>query len=422
VNGFKLIFIIIVVLAIGQITDWTVADHLAIALFVLLVAAAVWTRLSLGGISVTRKSGADRAQVGQTLRETLAVRNAGRLGKLWVEVLDRSSLPGHDPGRVVNIPGRAAVEWDTRTVCARRGRFRLGPIEVRSGDPLGIFTSRLEVPETREVIVYPAVVELREAGIPEGLLSGGTALERRTPHVTSNVAGVRDYAPGDALNRVAWSATARLGRLMVKEFDLDPTADVWVMLDLHQPSHRAATRAINWTPDDKGEWPTEAWLDSTEEYAVTVAASVARRFLQEGRNVGLIASGAHLETIPSDRSDRQLVKILESLAVVRADGQAPLAELLVAEGRRFGRHDFLLVITPSLDERWVAALAEIAQRRVRVDAVLIEPGTFGPAPASLLTVSGLAAAGIPAHLVKYGEPISSAFAGPGLIPARVGRG
>ena len=154
-----------------------------------------------------------------------------------------------------------------------------------------------------------------------------------------------------------------------------------------------------------------AWLDSTEEYAVTVAASLAGRFLEEGRNVGLIASGAHLETIPADRSDRQLVKMLESLAVVRADGalRSPSSS---PSRRRLGRHDFMTVITPSLDERWVAALAEIAQRGVRVSAVLIEPGTFGSAPSPLLTVSALAAAGIPAHLVKYGEPIASAFASP----------
>ncbi|MBW3632511.1 MAG: DUF58 domain-containing protein [Chloroflexi bacterium] len=421
-NGLKVIFLIVAVLVIGQITDWGITDHLAVALFVILVAAWIWTRLSLRGISVVRRAGADRAQVGQSLRETLAVRNGGRISKLWIELMDRSTLPGHDPGRVVTVPGRSAVEWDTHTVCVRRGRFHLGPVELRSGDPLGIFTSRTEFSETPEVIVYPAVVELREVGIPEGALSGGIALERRTPYVTPNVAGVRDYTPGDGFNRISWSATARLGRLMVKEFDQDPTADVWIVLDLHQAPHRPATRPVNWVPDDRGQWPTEAWLDSTEEYAVTVAASLGGRFLQEGRNVGLIASGAHLETIPSDRSDRQLVKILESLAVVRADGAVPLAELLVAEGRRLGRHDFMTVITPSLDERWVAALAEVAQRGVGVSAVLIEPETFGSGPSSLLIVSALAAAGIPAHLVKYGEPIARAFAGPAVTILRGARG
>ena len=421
-NGLKIVVLFLAVVVVGQLADWAVADHLALALLVLLVAAWIWTRLSLRGVMVVRRAGADRAQVGQTLRETLAVRNAGRLGKVWIEVLDRSTLPGHDPGRVVSVPGRAAVEWDTRTVCVRRGRYHLGPIEIRSGDPLGIFTNRVEIPDSQEVIVYPAVVELREAGIPEGALSGGSALERRTPHVTPNVAGIRDYTAGDAFNRISWSATARLGRMMVKEFDQDPTADVWIVLDLDEAPHRPATRSVNWVPDERGNWPTEAWLDSTEEYAVTVAASLARRFLQEGRNVGLIASGAHLETIPADRSDRQLMKMLESLAVVRADGVSSLAELLAAEGRRFGRHDFLTIITPSLGERWFAALAEIAQRGVRVSAVLIEPETFGAHPSSLLTVSALAAAGIPAHLVKYGEPVGRAFSAPPLTMVRGGRG
>ncbi|MCA9862827.1 MAG: DUF58 domain-containing protein, partial [Thermomicrobiales bacterium] len=239
---------------------------------------------------------------------------------------------------------------------------------------------------------------------------------------TSNVAGVRDYVTGDAFNRISWTATARMGRMMVKEFDLDPTADVWIVLDLDHSVHTLATRPVNWTPDERGEWPAEAWLDSTEEYAVTVVASLAQRCLSEGRNVGLIASGAHLETIPADRSDRQLVKILESLAVVRADGALPLAELLAAEGRRLGRNDFLVVVTPSLSESWVGALAGISQRGVRVSTVLLEASTFGPAPNSLLMVSALAAAGVPAHLVKYGEPIATAFAGPALSAQRHFRG
>jgi uncharacterized protein (DUF58 family) len=421
-NGLKLLILFAAALVVGQLTEWAVADHLALALLVLTVAAWLWSRLSLSGVTVFRKSGTDRAQVGQTLRETMAVRNGSRLGKLWIELLDRSTLPGHDPGRVVSVPGRSAVEWDTRTVCVRRGRYHLGPIEIRSGDPLGIFASRIEFPESPEIIVYPALVSLTKAGVPEGALSGGSALERRTPHVTPNVAGVREYAPGDSFNRISWSATARLGHLMVKEFDMDPTADVWIVLDLDGAPHCPATRPVNWAPDERGQWPTEAWLDSTEEYAVTVAASLARRFLEEGRNVGLIASGAHLETIPADRSDRQLVKMLESLAVVRADGALPLAELLVAEGRRFGRHDFMMAITPSLDERCVAALAEIEARGVRVSAVVIEPDTFGPGPSSLLIVSALAAAGIPAHLVKYGDSIARAFASPALAAARFHRG
>jgi hypothetical protein len=89
-----------------------------------------------------------------------------------------------------------------------------------------------------------------------------------------------------------------------------------------------------------------------------------------------------------------------------------LAEILVAEGRRFTRHDTLLVVTPSTSEAWVDALSEIAGRRVRASAALIEPETFGPAPSSLFVVSRLVAAGVPTHVVKYGDDLSRALASP----------
>ncbi|MCA9879672.1 MAG: hypothetical protein KC442_17890, partial [Thermomicrobiales bacterium] len=86
------------------------------------------------------------------------------------------------------------------------------------------------------------------------------------------------------------------------------------------------------------------------------------------------------------------------------------------------RNDFLVVVTPSLAETWVSALAAIAQRGVRVSTVLLEAATFGPAPNALLMISALAAAGFPAHLVKYGEPIATAFASPALVSQRHARG
>ena len=417
-NASKVLLLIVAALVVGQLTGWPVADHLALALTGLLIAAWVWSRLSPRGLSLTRETATDRAQVGHPLREEVEIRNAGRLAKLWLEVVDHSTLPHHSVGRAVHIRGRGVVRWAVETPCVRRGRFRIGPLSVRSGDPLGLFSARLEVPGAHEIVVYPATVNLRHFPVPAGTLAGGSTLERRTPIATPNVAGVRDYTPGDSFNRISWTATARRGQLMVKEFDVDPTADVWLVLDLDQTVHLPASRLLPLDPGGAEEWPVEAWLDSTLEYAVTIVASLARRFHDQGRNVGLIASGAHLELIAPDRSDRQQFKLLETLAVVAADGPLPLAEVLVAEGRRFGRQSSVIVVTPATDERWVAALAEMAGRHVRVAAILVEPETFGPGPSSLLPVSGLVAAGIPVHLVKYGDQISQALAvAPGGQPA-----
>lgn len=404
-NALKLLLLVAAAFVFGRTTGWPVLDHVALASLAILLFTWLWSRSSLRGVSLRRLPAAERAQVGQTVTETLELRNAGRLAKLWVELDDASTLPGHAAGRVVRIPGRSGVRWDVETWCVRRGRYRLGPATLRSGDPLGLFPTRQSDGESHELVVYPAIVSPLALPPPAGILPGGSALDRRSLSVTPSVSGVRDYAPTDGFNRISWTASARTGRLMVKEFDLDPTADVWVVLDLQHAAHLDATRPLNLLPDASGRWPLEAWLDSTLEYAVTIAASIAVHFLQEGRNVGLIATGSRLETLQPDRSDRQHLKILEDLAVVEADGGAPLAEILAAEGRRFRRTDAVMAVTPSTEEGWVSAVAELAGRRVRTSAVLIEPDTFGPAPSSLLIVGSLLAAGIPSTLVKYGDPL-----------------
>src|SRR5439155_21655556 len=115
------------------------------------------------------------------------------------------------------------------------------------------------------------------------------------PSVRARAAGVRASPPADPSSRSHWATTPQLRYLMVKEFELDPFSDVWVILDLDRQAHH-------------GSGP-----DSTEEYSVTVAASLARHFLMQNRSVGLLAQK---EVLPPDRGIRQLTKVLELLAVV----------------------------------------------------------------------------------------------------------
>jgi uncharacterized protein (DUF58 family) len=322
---------------------------------------------------------------------------------------------------VIHIRGRKTAEWVVETIAARRGRYHLGPMRIKSGDPFGLFPAKLSVPATIDVLVYPAAVDVSGFPLPLGILSGGNMSDRRTPFTTPSVTGIRDYVPGDAFNRISWASTARTGRLMVKEFDHDPSSDVWIVLDLDRRHSVRAVRPLGIAAGRAGDWPVEAWLDATEEYAVTVAASLTHRCLDQGRSVGLISTGAHYEVIPADRSDRQYVKILETLAVVDADGHRPLAEVLVAEARRFTRQSTLIVITSSTDEAWVRMLAEITGKRVRSAAIFVEPETFGQAQSSLMIVSSLLAAGVSTHLIKYGDDIGRALSTNGVHHASAGR-
>ena len=287
-----------VVLALGLIcmvaalvTGRDLYYHLTYLLIITLLLSLLWAWSAMRGLHLSRYTRASHAQVGRPLEERFSLRNTSWLPKLWVIIRDGSDLPNHHASRVIyNLRPRREYSWMIRTLCERRGRFRLGPVVISSSDPLGLFEFRRELSQTSSVVVYPATVPVRSFPHPVGALPGGDALRRRTHHVTTNAAGVREYAPGDSFNRIHWPSTARKGQLIVKEFELDPMSDVWILLDMEWSVHFEARI-------DKAEWVVrqrEPWWrhvdrfqlePSTEEYAVTAAASVAEFFVRRGRPV-----------------------------------------------------------------------------------------------------------------------------------------
>lgn len=414
-NARILIPVFALIVVVNLATKNELLGRLTYLLGVLLVLAALWAWLNLRNVQIVRQTRARRAQVGQYTDERFIVRNTSRIPKLWLEVRDESTLPGHQASRVVNaLAGRRQRGWQVRTYARRRGRYTLGPITLSSGDPLGLYRFEKLLPATSSMVVYPATIDLPRFEPPIGQLVGGEALRMRTQFVTTNVAGIRDYVPGDSFNRIHWPSTARKERLLVKQFEIDPTADIWIVLDMQRD-----VQVGEMGNGDEIEPALPALLEThrqrtvlaptTEEYGVTVAASLARHFLSQNRAVGLVTYGQDREVVQLDRGERQVNKILETLAVIRAVGRAPLEQVLTAEERLFGRNTIVIAITPSPFEPWVPVLRELRRRGAHSVAVLIEASTFGDAPSALSALSGLIASGIPTYTVKNGEAIDAAL-------------
>jgi uncharacterized protein (DUF58 family) len=358
-------------------------------------------------------------QVGNFVEERLVLENTGPLAKLWIELKDNSTLPLHRASRVVSGLGRKQQQsWHVRTPCYQRGRFNLGPISLASSDPFGLFPLEKTLPAafTSHVVIYPMANDLPGFHPPVGELTGGEATRRRTHYVTTNVSGIRDYAFGDSFNRIHWPSTARTGRLMVKEFELDPMADVWVFLDMEQRVQAGLTYdEIRPPPLPEVHWeklPEFRLPPSTEEYGVVIAASVSKHFLNQNRAVGLItyADAHHREIAQNDRGERQLTRIYEMLAVCQAHGSIPLGEVLAAETMHLSRNTTAIIITPAIDAEWVAAARHLMARGVRVTVILIDPGSFGMPYNSFDTEIELTASHIPHYVVREGDRLDVVLA------------
>jgi uncharacterized protein (DUF58 family) len=277
---------------------------------------------------------------------------------------------------------------------------------------LGLFQLKRALKPTSNIVVYPITVDVPSFQLPIGLLPGGDALRRRTHYITTNASGVRDYVPGDSFNRIHWRSTARRDRLIVKEFELDPLSDVWIILDMDKNVHAElpfekpdlTTELPFWERPKQIELPP-----STEEYSVAAAASLAQHFLRRDRALGLVSYGQRRELIQADRGERQLTKALETLAVLHAVGKVSLHEVIRAEAQPLPRGTTVIVITPSNDIRWVLEARQMERAGLRVVAVIIDAATFGGKQGASEWATQLVSTGTATYLIRHNDALEQAL-------------
>lgn len=412
------IILALISLIAGLATGRDIFFNITYLLGLLFIVSLLWAWSNINWVHLSRVTRTRRTQVGRPLEERFTIRNTSILPKLWIEIRDHSTLPTHFSSKVVNGFGsRSSFTWRVNTICQTRGRYRLGPIQLITSDPFGLFPMQRDLTPTANVVVYPLTIDIHQFALPIGVLPGGDALRRRTHYVTTNAAGVRDYAPGDSFSRIHWPSTARRERLIVKEFELDPLADIWLVVDMAIFSHLSASQVPLPAPKPVKPGELPSWLrlkdeeyqlpDSTEEYTVTIAASLARHFLRIDRAVGLLAYGQSHEVIQPDRGERQSNRILETLAVIRAEGQVAIEDVLDAESQVFPRGTTVIVISPSTHQELATTVRQLTRRGLRMVTILIDPQSFGGAYSSGPLAEILQAGSLITYHVRCGDDLTA---------------
>jgi uncharacterized protein (DUF58 family) len=410
------IFLSILALIGALATGRDIFFNITYMLGLLLIVSFLWAWSNINWLHLSRVTRTRRTQAGRPMEERFAVRNTSIIPKLWLEIRDYSKLPGHYASKVVNgLGSRAGFTWRITTICTQRGRYRLGPLKIRTSDPFGLFPMERDLTPTTNIVVYPLTKDIHQFALPIGVLPGGDALRRRTHYVTTNAAGVREYAPGDSISRIHWPSTARRNRLIVKEFELDPLADIWIVADMAVFSHVSASRDRQIEPAKPGELPS--WLawktaeyklpDSSEEYTITIAASLAQYFLRHDRAVGLLAYSHTHEVLQPDRGERQINRILETLAVLRAEGQVGIEDVLDAESQIFLRGTTVIVVTPTTSDTWVTTARQLTRRGLRIVTILVDPQSFGGRFSSAPLASILQAGNMITYEVHCGDDLTA---------------
>ena len=354
-----------------------------IALLIIIL-AWLMTLFSLSGLELKRRTRSLRAAVGDVLEEHFEIANNSRFTKLWFEVSNEATIPRAAGSRIVTLLNkRQKRSYTSRTWLTRRGGFLLGPTTITSGDPFGIFRRSLKIPAQSNLIVFPMLFPVQSFLSPPGLLPGGKAIRRKSLDITPHASGVREYVPGDPMKRIHWPTSVRRGQLIVKEFEQDPQAEVWLFLDTYKSVHvsKPEEEVIEASPVDdlfllhrsKVKLPA-----STLEYSISITASLAHYFIEQRRSVGMVtAFERSYKVIPAERSERQEGKILEALAFLQGESTISLPSLVTAQIGQLPQGSSAILITPTIWSELLLAVDSLQRRNLRPVVVLLMSASFG---------------------------------------------
>ena len=339
-TGWAVITLVIVGLALAVAFQWVEALACALAGVVALVLAAMrvaWRPPHVVSIRVPN----ERIVAGQTAVGEISVRNE-RARSVRSGIIE---LPiGTGTGEFVVPPLGAHETWDEMFLISsrHRGLINVGPARAVRSDALGLLRRVRMWDEPVLLHVHPRTVrvpfdatgfQLDVEGVSTGKLSSSDV----------SFHALRDYEPGDDRRAVHWQSTARLGKLIVRQYEEKHRSHHVIVLDTSR----------------------DAWDHDTFETAVSVAGSLGLANLRESRPVSLSTTEGWL---PSGVA----MRLLDALSEVKARSFGDLSRRVrEAVAQRPGVSALTLIVGPNVTDTEAAHLARLAPIDVPVSIIRI---------------------------------------------------
>jgi uncharacterized protein (DUF58 family) len=313
-----------------------------------------------------RRSAHPRAFEGEPVDIRLALANKSGFPLLGVDVIDRFDAQDLLPKDIqvpVDVRPHHTVELSYVGQCLRhRGEYGLGPVAVGFFDPLGLFYRSRRFDRQDRFTVLPKPLPLARLGLEgRSTLLAAANPDQQTRGESLKFYGVREYRSGDSLRHVHWKASARLGRLVVRQFEASVSSQISVFLDLARESLAGLG------------------AEATVEYAIRAAAAIASAAIAQGHEIQLFAESDAPLVTSLGASAEHLGHLLRRLATVKAKGTRPFPEVVTTYAERVpqGSHVFLILSSRDGDEQAFArAMAFLRGRHASIAALIIDDRTF----------------------------------------------
>ncbi|MEX5721811.1 DUF58 domain-containing protein, partial [Geodermatophilus maliterrae] len=347
-----------------------------------------------------------RVPRGEDAEVRLELTNAERrTGRLWLLAEQLPAELGPSPRFVVErLAGGGTTELRYRVHGGRRGRFRLGPLQLRLVDPFGLVQRTTSGTDDAPLLVVPRVRQLGPGGPAGGQGGGGEGARRSIAVHGEDDVSTRSYRHGDDLRKVHWRATARTGELMVRMEERPWRSQAALLLDTRVRAHllsraaapgAAAGATVAGPPGDPAPPP-----DSLE-WLVEAAASIGTHLARRGAVVHVVTEAGELG--PSDghggrgRGGLGPGELLDRLAALTPSRGARLAPAAGLLGRVAGDGPVVALLGAVGPEDLPELVAARSGPASDV-AVLLDVGSWAEAGRGRRALTGAARASLTAQL------------------------
>ena len=343
-------------------TNWFVLAAVEAALLGLFVVDAALC-VSPSKVAVSREV-PDAMTMGEQAELTWLVDNTStRPARLVVSDALWPSL-GAERRRVTGtVPGGSRLRARTTLRPARRGRFPLRDITVRTGGPMRLAhrqATRAVPGSLRVMPAYPSRDEvLRRIRIPRVLEVGMKSI--RTSGGGTEFDQLRDYRPDDEFKRINWPATVRLGRPIVQQYRAERNQNVVLLLD----NGRVMAGTVGGVP--------------RVEHAMDAVLGVVQAANRLGDRVGMLAFDRQVRAIVVPTNGKgQLARAAEAMYQLETDySESAYRVAFATAAQRFRRRSLYIVLTDLVEavveQALLPALPIITRRHLVVVASVQDP-------------------------------------------------
>jgi uncharacterized protein (DUF58 family) len=240
-----------------------------------------------------------------------------------------------------------------------RGRYFVGPFSVYFFDPCGLFFLKKRFDVRSEIFVMPKVFKVHKFPVLlKGILPWFGIGTKRISGDEDEFFGIREYKDGDPIKRVHWFSSARMNKLIVKEYQCRSYSRATILFNLDKENNFGEGKQC------------------VAEYTIRIAASVAKYLINNDVSVELIGHAQQLLHVPFNKGQDHLENILKMLSVAKIESKMKLGEVFEEFSRYIPEDSNLIVIMADKDWEYLPAIMSLKKRDVSITPLMLITSSF----------------------------------------------